>query len=318
MTAHTVIDNSTAIERLVAAHDGDVALLWLFRQQQPGADLEQAARALCRTLAELQSAEEKLRRMGLCGEGEVAAPAKPRQNETPQSASYLPPADEMPQYTAQEIQALSESSADFAAICAEAARVKGRQLSTAELGILAGIVDYLRFPTEVVFLLLNYCAERAEARTPGSRPSFRTIQTTAYRWANLELMTHEQVEEHLRHERDRDASVGRIQRLLQLDGRALTVPERRHIEAWLEQGFEDGAIQLAYERTVYNTNGLKWPYMNKILARWHEAGLHERAAIEAREPGHGASRRSAAPQAAEVKPIDVDRLKGVLQKLRES
>ena len=33
-------------------------------------------------------------------------------------------------------------------------------------------------------------------------------------------------------------------------------------------------LALAYERTCLNTGGLNWPYMNKILARWHEAGLH--------------------------------------------
>jgi hypothetical protein len=31
---------------------------------------------------------------------------------------------------------------------------------------------------------------------------------------------------------------------------------------------------MAYERTCINTGALKWPYMNSILTRWHEAGLH--------------------------------------------
>jgi hypothetical protein len=31
---------------------------------------------------------------------------------------------------------------------------------------------------------------------------------------------------------------------------------------------------MAYERTCLNTGGMNWPYMNKILIRWHEAGLH--------------------------------------------
>lgn len=311
MTAPTVIDNSTAVERLIAAHDGDVALLWLFRQQRPGADLEEAARALCRTLSALRDAEEKLRRMGLWDAS--APPAPPQTPDEPQR--YLPPADELPQYTAREISSLAAERPDFEAICREAAQIKGRQLSTAELGVLAGICDYLRFPSEVVFLLLNYCAEQAEARHPGSRPSFRVIQSTAFHWANLELMTHEQVEAHIRGERDRDAAVRRVQTLLQLDGRALTAQERRHIESWLAQGFEDGAIQLAYERTVYNTNSLKWPYMNKILARWHEAGLHGRAAIEAADPPHGAARRPETRREEKVKPIDLDKLRAGLDRI---
>ena len=31
---------------------------------------------------------------------------------------------------------------------------------------------------------------------------------------------------------------------------------------------------MAYARTCLNTGGLSWAYMNKILARWHQAGLH--------------------------------------------
>ena len=38
---------------------------------------------------------------------------------------------------------------------------------------------------------------------------------------------------------------------------------------------------MAYERTCLNTGGLNWAYMNKILQRWHEAGLHTAQAIRA-------------------------------------
>jgi DNA replication protein DnaD len=44
---------------------------------------------------------------------------------------------------------------------------------------------------------------------------------------------------------------------------------------------------MAYERTCLNTGGLNWPYMNKILQRWHEAGLHTAEAVRNgdRKPG---------------------------------
>lgn len=309
MKAESLPDNSTALQRLIAAHDGDVALLYLLRRQRPGCDLEEAAGALCRTLGEMRAAEEKLRRMGLWGgDGESPAPAPARE-----AVKRLPPADELPQYSAQDIRALSESSAGFEAVCREAAQIKGRQLSSAELGVLAGIVDYLRLPDEVVLLLLHYCHEQAEARHPGSRPSFRAIQSTAFRWANLELLSLEQAEDYIRGEQDRGEAVARIQALLGLTGRALTAPERRHIESWLSLGFDDGAIELAYERTVYKTGGLKWPYMDKILSCWHEAGLHDRAAVEAGDPPRLPQRREETKPSYE--PVDLDRLKAVLDSI---
>ena len=64
-----------------------------------------------------------------------------------------------------------------------------------------------------------------------------------------------------------------IAELLQIRGRTLTQAEERYANAWLEMGLADEVIALAYERTCLNTGGMSWPYMNKILTRWNEAGL---------------------------------------------
>ena len=36
---------------------------------------------------------------------------------------------------------------------------------------------------------------------------------------------------------------------------------------------------MAYERTVLKKQSMDWGYMNGILRRWHEKGLHTAAAI---------------------------------------
>ena len=54
---------SSALDKLLAAHDGDVALLWLYCMRHGAPDEEKAAQTLCRTLQEIRAAEEKLRRM---------------------------------------------------------------------------------------------------------------------------------------------------------------------------------------------------------------------------------------------------------------
>ena len=161
--------------------------------------------------------------------------------------------------------------------------------------------------------LLHYCAEKADAQRPGFRPSFRMIEQEAFHWANLEILTFEQAEAYIRRQRDRSSALGRIQALLGLQGRALTKPERDNILDWLDMGFADDAIQLAYERTVYKTGRLAWPYMSKILKRWHGDGLHDRKSIEAKEGSRPASNRSA-PASGNEEPVDVDRLKELLDK----
>ena len=61
-------------EQIIAAHDGDVALLWLCLRRNPDTGVEDAAGMLCRTRAEIEAALEKLQRMGLA-EPKAAAPA---------------------------------------------------------------------------------------------------------------------------------------------------------------------------------------------------------------------------------------------------
>ena len=90
---------AAALDALLRAHDGDVALLYLYLLSEPGADMERAAGALCRTLQEVDAAWEKLRRMGLVpGEAPRAAAAA-----APARQELLPPAEELPQYPAAEI-----------------------------------------------------------------------------------------------------------------------------------------------------------------------------------------------------------------------
>ena len=62
--------------------------------------------------------------------------------------------------------------------------------------------------------------------------------------------------------------------LLQIRGRNLTPGEEKYAQQWLDWGFEEEAITMAYERTCINTGGLSWAYMNKILSRWQQAGWH--------------------------------------------
>ena len=45
----------------------------------------------------------------------------------------------------------------------------------------------------------------------------------------------------------------------------------------------DELIRLAYERTVYQKNAMNWPYMNKILQSWHQAGYRTQAQVEAED-----------------------------------
>ena len=197
-----------ALDRLIAAHDGDVALLYLYWLRSGALDPERAAAALCRTRREIGEAEEKLRRIGLLDEG--------AQTASPQtSRDQLYPPEEPPVYTAEDLTARSREDETFSAILAEAVRVMGRNLSSNDMKVLFGIYDHLGLPPEVIFMLLSYCAEQYRERYGESRrPSARSFEKLAYDWARQEIMTIEQAESVIAAQKERRGELGEIKALL--------------------------------------------------------------------------------------------------------
>ena len=281
------------LSRLVAAHDGDVALLWLYRLLHGSDGTEEAARALCRTRAEMEAAREKLRRM--------------EKNDAPAPANKLPPPDETPEYTAKDIAVRSREDPRFAALVTEAQRALGRILSSSDLKKLFGLYDYLALPPEVIMMLLNYCVK---SRPTGNPPSMRQIEKEGYVWANREILTFEQAEEYIESSRRRKDQISRAAQILGISGRPLVATETKYLSEWLDMGFGEELLALAYDRTLTNTGSLKWSYMNGILKSWHEKGLHTEAEVRDRDT------RKAKGQAGKTDaPRNMDKLLAALEKI---
>ena len=290
-------DNSISaadVDRLIAAHDGDVALLYLYILRTGSRDTEDAARALCRTLGEMEAALEKLGRMGLL----LEAPA----DQSPRQAVSAP-ADELPDYTAADI--VSRSDKTFTAVVQEAQRVLGHALSTPDLKKLFGIYDYLALPAEVIMLLLHYCVANAGGRLP----SMRFIEKEAFAWYNREIRTLEQAEAYIEARRQQREQSAEVARRLGIAGRELSAGEKRYIASWLELGYTPELIAIAYDRTVTSTGALKWGYMNKIIQSWHEKKLFTAEEIEEKD----SRRRPAQIKKGPDRPVDLSDLKSLLK-----
>ena len=285
--------SADAVDRLIAAHDGDVALLYLYILRHGSADTESAARALCRTLGEMEAALEKLERMGLLAD----APAAPQREK-------LPPPDEPPEYRAADI--VSRNDGTFTALVQEAQRVLGHALSTPDLKKLFGIYDYLALPPEVIMMLLHHCV----AISNGRLPTMRFIEKEAYDWANREIRTLDQAEDYIEDRRLRGEECAAAAHALGITGRALSKTEKGYITSWLDLGYTPELIAIAYDRTVTNTGALKWGYMNKIIQSWREKGLFTAEDVEAKD-----GRRSRRPSGKTEQPPDLDELLEALDKI---
>ena len=285
-----------AADALIAAHDGDTALLALYLARHPGADDETAAAVLCRTRAEIANAREKL--------GRILRAEKPERTDKP-----FYPTDEPVEYPVKDIVRTFEGDNAFQPIMDELTRILGTTPSRAYLNTLVDIYDHLGMPPEVIMVLLNYCSDEIRRRFGSERrPSARQISEEAYAWANREILTLEQADEYIAASAKRREDKSRIAALMGIRGRELSRTESKYLESWIEMGFDDEAIAAAFDRTLTNTGALKWPYLNGILKNWHAKGLHDAAAIEAaegrrREQGRG----NGTP--GEVDPDELERIR---------
>ena len=295
-----------AADRLLSLGDGDAALLYLHILRRGGTAVPGWSEARVR------AAGDKLSAAKLISTPVEPAPAPARETEE------LPPEDSLADVTA----ALA-GEPSFSALADEVERRLGKKLSTPDLKTLFTLYDHLALPPEVILLIVGWCLREVERKYgPGRKPFLSQIRREAFRWAREGVDTAEQAEAYLKKLLSARTREGELARLLDLPNRPLVEREQKYLAAWTEMGFDNEALRLAYEKTVMGTasKSMDWRYMNGILRRWHEKGLHTVAQIQSEnrpvrsgsQPGRPVSQ---APdrQARE----DMERARRLLQQMKQ-
>ena len=279
---HTANESVTitaqALGRLLERGDGDAALLYLALLRRHGTVPPRSLAGELRwDRPRIEAAENTLRDLGL-----VAPEA------------VLEPAEEKPEYQSADITRRLSQEAEFAGLTAEVERRLGKKLTTPEIGTLLGLYDYLGLPADVIYLLVCHCAERVARRYgEGRRPTLRQIEKEGYAWARQGIDNQAAASEYLRKYAERQGMLPQYMRVLGLGDRPPAASEEKYLAAWQEMGFPPETVALAYDRTVFHCHELKWAYLNGILKRWHEAGLH--TAEEVEEHDRPAAQKQARP-----------------------
>ena len=276
--------------RLLAANSGDAALVYLYIHC--GNDPEAAESALHMSHSRYSCAAATLRQMGLW----------------PQETKAMIPAGERPNYTERDVLEAMDTDSSFRLLYGEVQRVLGKALNTEELKILLSFTRYLGLSPDVISVLVNYCKDRQRQRGSSRSPSLRSIEKEAYAWAERGIDTMEEAAAYIQTQNAHNSRMYHIRQLLQIRGRWLTPAEERYAQQWMEMGFDDKALTMAYERTCINTGTLKWPYMNSILQRWHKAGLHTGDEIAAGDKK---------PEAKDRRELDEDELAAIARMMQE-
>lgn len=307
MPGEVVAMTGQAADRLLKLDHGDAALLYLHLLRHG------TLSGLKWTQDRIQAALEQLKSQDLAPAQELTAPEPPAQE--------LPP----PDYATEEITAaLSDKASLFPPLADEVERRLGKKLSASDLKKLYTLYDHLALPPEVILMLVGWCIEEMERKYgAGRRPFLSQISKEGFVWARRGIDTMERAEEYitkLTRLRGREADV---LRLLDISPRPLVEREKSYIAAWDDMGFADDAIRMAYEKTVLKKQSMDWGYMNGILRRWHQKGLHTAAAIQAgdRDPrpiraGGQTGRPPTADQEQRARD-DMDRIRRLMEQMKQ-
>lgn len=254
-----------AAARLLRLDNGDAALLYLHLLRH--ADVTK----LKWPPARLDSALAALKSLGM-------APDISPVPDIPADNPATPP-----EYTTEDITAvLGDPSSSFNGLCNEVERQLGKKLNTMEVKSLFTLYDHLSLPVEVILLLVSWCGEETQRKYgPGKKPTMTTIRKEGFVWARRGVDTLERADAHIQRLISLQSRENEVLRLLDISPRPLVEREKTYIAAWDEMGFDNEALRMAYERTVLKKQSMDWTYMNGILRRWHEKGLHTAAAISA-------------------------------------
>lgn len=272
-----------AADLLISHRDGDMTLLYLYLCRTGCTDREKAGVDLFMPRQRLNEAYERLEMCGLLPLSEEAPragmPAGPASrsaaSDSPAAEKPIAPAQELPEYTAQDVRIRSEQDSAFSAVLKEARLIMGRALSTPDLIKMLGIYDHLDLPADVMMELLHFVADNYREKFGESkRPTARAFEREAMLWAEKKITDFDAAENYIRKVRERKGMEAQIKEALDIRDRSFTDTESLYISQWQDMGFGPEEIHLAYDRAVTKTGKRSLAYTNGILQKWHERKLH--------------------------------------------
>lgn len=254
------------------------ALLYLLRHADDEPSNEQLAQALRLSEQEVKNAVSFWIERGLLSEasGALAPAASVQSTATPVIKAEKEPTKKVhtvvsrarrpdPSFVAK----LLKEDPCLAGLLEEAQTVLKKPLSSGDTATLVMLYDTFGLPCEVIAMLLNYLASIGSA-------NMRALERYGIRWSDEGVKTTEDAEREIERMIASREAWGRVSSLLGI--RNVGNPTKAQMEnadRWLNTWrFSDEMITEAYERCVNTKGEYNMSYINGILKRWHEKGIH--------------------------------------------
>jgi DnaD/phage-associated family protein len=136
------------------------------------------------------------------------------------------------------------------------------------------IHDFYGLPVEVLLMLIEYCVSIG-------KNSLSYISKAAKTWSEKEIDSIEKADEQIHILRRCDNTWKRLCELTGISTPRPTASQSNYLSHWTnELKFDIDMIYLAYEEMANHTDKISFPYMNKVLQNWYDAGIKSAADIE--------------------------------------
>lgn len=274
----TIVDNEF-IDRYMASANGEYVkvYLYLLRHQSEPVRLEAIADALNHTEADVrralaywerlqvirQSPESKGNRSHPAMDEPAAAVAPaPKAEEDPAGPLADDPAGQMDRLNGDET---------FAELLYIAQKYMNKVFTQRECQTFAYLYDTLHMKPELLEYLIEYCVQLGHT-------SIRYIETVALNWHQRGIRTVDAARTSTAaYTKDSFA----VMKAFGLTDRKPAETEKRIMEKWFQEwGFSRELVLEACNRTIGATHTPSFPYADKILSDWREAGVHSMADVE--------------------------------------
>ncbi len=177
---------------------------------------------------------------------------------------------EIPSYSETQIQALS-SLDDVQWVLSTLPRLLERLLKPSDVQFVLYLYESIGFSAELIIHLYEYCASR-------NKKSSSYIESVALAWAQEGIDTVEKAEASTTIYNSNFNAVNRAFGLNRAPGNI----EKEYMHRWFyTYNFSTAIIEEACNRTMLAVSKPDFKYADKILERWHKAGVRNKADIDA-------------------------------------
>lgn len=160
-------------------------------------------------------------------------------------------------------------------LCEIAQEMLGKTLANNDIETLYWFYDELGFSPEVITMLIEYCVSL------GKR-NMKYIEKVAITWHENNITTIDEAQTYITNASARNDFISVLRKLFGISDRNLSKTEKTYLESWRDElKMSTDMVGLAYDYCVLGAGKLSFPYMNTILKRWAEQGIHTIAEAEA-------------------------------------